>query len=120
MVNGRMPKKDKMVLYSHVGLFGVLALAGSLVADADIGYITTMISTILTGLFVASVLGRFWRRSTWQVGMAAIVAGSATSLTVQAVASWSGFWGSPVLPSLFMATVAGVLVSLDGQRSHNS
>lgn len=44
--------------------------------------------------------------------MAAIVAGSATSLTVQAVASWSEFWGSPVLPSLFMAAVAGVLVSL--------
>lgn len=58
MVTGRMPKKEKMVLYSRVGLSGVLALAlaGALVADTAIGYITTMISTILTGLFVASVL----------------------------------------------------------------
>lgn len=95
-----------------LALGAFLLVAGALVADAVIGYITTMISTILTGLFVASVLGRFWRRSTWQGGMAAIVAGSATSLTVQAVASWSEFWGSPVLPSLFMATVAGVFVSL--------
>lgn len=57
MVTGRMPKKEKMVLCSRVGLSGVLALAlaGALVADTAIGYITTMISTILTGLFVAGV-----------------------------------------------------------------
>lgn len=114
MVTGRMPKKEKMVLYSRIGLFGVLglALAGALVADTVIGYITTMISTILTGLFVASVLGRFWKRSTWQGGVAAIVAGSATSLTVEAVSSWSEFWGSPAIPSLVAAASAGVVVSL--------
>ena len=114
MVTGRMPKKEKVVLYSRIGLFGVLglALAGALVADTVIGYITTMISTILTGLFVASVLGRFWKRSTSLGGVAAIVAGSATSLTVEAVSSWSEFWGSPAIPSLLAAASAGVVVSL--------
>lgn len=114
MVTGRMPRKDRMVLYSRIGLFSVLGLAlvGALVADTVIDYITTMISTILTGLFVASVMGRFWARATWQGGVAAIVAGSATSLTVEAVGSWSEFWGSPVFPSLTAAAVVGVLVSL--------
>ena len=114
MVTGRMPKKERMVLYSRIGLFSVLALAlaGALVADTVIDYITTMISTILTGLFVASVLGRFWRRATWQGGVAAIIAGSAASLTVEANASWSEFWGSPVFPSLAAAAAAGVFVSL--------
>lgn len=122
MVTGRMPKKEKMVLYSRISLVCVLtlALAGALIADTVIGYITTMISTILAGLFVASVLGRFWSRATWQGGMAAIVAGSATSLTVQANDTWIEFWGGPVFPSLAVATAACVLVSLITPRSQVS
>src|SRR5699024_4819091 len=67
MCTGRMPEKSKMVVYSRIGLLGVLtfALLGALVASTIIDYITMMISTILTGLLVASVMGRFWRRATW-------------------------------------------------------
>src|SRR5699024_5458657 len=75
-------------------------------------YITMMISTILTGLLVASVMGRFWRRATWQGGMAAIIGGSATALIVQAVPAWIGFWDNPVIPSLVVAAISGVVVSL--------
>lgn len=119
MCTGRMPEKENMVLLSRVGLVGVLTLAllGALVATTILDYITMMISTILTGLLVASIMGRFWKRATWQGGMAAIIAGSATSLVVQAVPSWIGFWDNPVIPSLVIATVLGVLVSLVTPRS---
>ncbi|GAB96146.1 SSS family solute:Na+ symporter [Kineosphaera limosa] len=114
LVTGRMPQKDKMLYYSRAGLLGVLtfALIGALVADTIIGYITTMISTILTGLLVASIMGRFWERATWQGGMAAIITGSVAALMVQANSDWSAFWGNPVIPSLLTATVFGVVVSL--------
>ena len=114
MCTGRMPEKEKMVGYSRIGLMSVLtfALLGALVATTIIDYITMMISTILTGLFVASVMGRFWKRATWQGGMAAIIGGSAAALTVQAIPSWIEFWDNPVIPSLTTATLAGVLVSL--------
>lgn len=119
MCTGRMPEKENMVLLSRVGLVGVLTLAllGALVATTILDYITMMISTILTGLLVASIMGRFWTRATWQGGMAAIIAGSATSLVVQAVPSWIGFWDNPVIPSLVISTVLGVLVSLVTPRS---
>lgn len=114
MCTGRMPEKAKMVTYSRVGLVGVLifALLGALVATTIIDYITMMISTILTGLLVASIMGRFWQRATWQGGMAAIIGGSAVALLVQAIPAWIDFWGNPVIPSLVTATVIGVLVSL--------
>lgn len=114
MVTGKMPQKEKMVLYSRVGLFAVLALAliGALIADTIISYITTMIATILTGLFVTSVLGRYWKRATWQGGIAAIIAGSLTSIIIQVNGAWSEFWGNPVIPSLAVASIVGIAVSL--------
>lgn len=114
MCTGRMPEKEKMVGLSRIGLVGVLSLAllGALVATTIIDYITMMISTILTGLLVASIMGRYWKRATWQGGMAAIIGGSAAALIVQAVPSWIEFWDNPVIPSLVAASLAGVLVSL--------
>ncbi|GAA3724481.1 SSS family solute:Na+ symporter [Spinactinospora alkalitolerans] len=114
LVTGRLPRAEHMVRNSRFALVGVLglALAGALTADTIIDYITLMISTVLTGLLVASVLGKFWPRATWQGGLAAMIGGSAMALAVENIASWSGFWGNPVIPSLLTALAAGVLVSL--------
>ncbi|MUL42885.1 sodium:solute symporter family protein [Streptomonospora sp. PA3] len=119
LVTGRLPQAEHMVRYSRIALVCVLALAlaGALIADTIIEYITMMISTVLTGLLVASLLGKFWRRSTWQGGLAAMIGGSATSLAVQNIAAWTEFWGNPVIPSLVVALAAGVLVSLVTPRS---
>lgn len=119
MVTGRMPTKKNMILLSRAGLVGVLSLAliGALISDTIIDYITMMISTILTGLFVASVFGRFWKRATWQGGMAAIVGGSVVSLLVQASDQWTEFWGNPVIPALISASVLCVVVSLVTPRT---
>ncbi|HIX00742.1 MAG TPA: sodium:solute symporter family protein, partial [Candidatus Nesterenkonia stercoripullorum] len=122
MVTGKMPRKENMILLSRVGLFSVLGLAllGALVSDTIIGYITMMISTILSGLFVASVFGRFWKRATWQGGLAAIVGGSVVSLVVQANGAWTEFWGNSVIPALIAASVLCVLVSLVTPRTRVS
>lgn len=114
LVTGRLPRKERMVAYSRIALAVILAvaLAFALVADNIIDYITTMISTLLTGLLVAAVLGKFWRRATWFGGLAAMIGGSVTALVVQLVGPWSDFWGNPVIPSLVVAFVAGVAVSL--------
>ncbi|GAA1781194.1 MULTISPECIES: sodium:solute symporter family protein [Streptomonospora] len=120
LVTGRLPRAEHMVRYSRIALVGVLvlALAGALIADTIIDYITLMISTVLTGLLVASLLGKFWPRATWQGGLAAMVGGSAVALAVQNIPAWSEFWGNPVIPSIAAALVAGVAVSLVTPRSH--
>ncbi|QVQ50094.1 sodium:solute symporter family protein [Spiractinospora alimapuensis] len=111
---GRVPRRENMVWLSRVALALVLtgALVGALVATTIIDYITTMVSTILTGLFAASVLGRFWSRATWVGGVAAMVGGSATALVVNNVDSFAEFWGNAVIPSLAAAFLCGIVFSL--------
>jgi SSS family solute:Na+ symporter len=122
LVTGKLPQAEHMVRYSRFALVAVLGLAlgCALIADTIIGYITLMISTVLTGLLIAAVLGKFWRRATWQGGIAAMVGGSMAALAVNASDSWSAFWGNPVLPSLIAATVSGVAVSLITPRQQVS
>ncbi|GHD22920.1 sodium:solute symporter family protein [Nocardiopsis kunsanensis] len=118
LVTGRLPKAEKMVSYSRIALVAVLGLAlvFSLMATTIIAYIELMISTILTGLLVASLLGKFWPRATWQGGLAALIGGSAMALAVHNVSAWTDFWGNPVIPSMLTALVAGVVVSLATPR----
>lgn len=119
LVTGKLPQAEHMVRYSRAALAAVLALAlgGALVADTIIDYITLMISTVLTGLLVAAVLGKFWRRATWQGAVAAIVGGAAVATIVNMSESMTEYWGYPVIPSLAAAIVAGVLVSIATPRT---
>ena len=118
LVTGRLPKAEKMVSYSRIALTAVLGLAlvFSLMATTIIAYIELMISTILTGVLVASLLGKFWPRATWQGGLASLIGGSAMALVVHNVSAWTEFWGNPVIPSMLAALVAGVVVSLATPR----
>lgn len=110
----RMPPRDSVILYSRVGLVFVIgiALLFSLISNDIIGYITTMISTVMSGMCVCGLLGRFWPRYNWQGAIASLAAASVASLTITGMADALAYWGNPVVPSLAAAVVAGVAVSL--------
>ena len=111
---GKMPDKNKTVNYSRWGVFLIvgLALLFTLYATDIIDYIKYMISIILSGLFVSVMLGKFWRRATWQGGLACIVGGGITALLVINIPGWDRFWGNPIIPSCLLALISGVIVSL--------
>ncbi|RKS06460.1 SSS family solute:Na+ symporter [Nocardiopsis sp. Huas11] len=119
VVRGKLPKAENLVRASRWSLVAVLGLAlgFALLATTIIQYITLMISTVLTGLLVASILGKFWPRATWQGGIAAMAGGSGAALVVNNVESFTAFWGNAVIPSLTVALVAGVVVSLITPRT---
>lgn len=114
LFRGRAPSAANVVLYSRVALVGTigLALAFALTSDNVISYITRMVSTVLSGMFVCGILGRFWPRYNWQGAIASLVVASATSLAVIANADWSAYWGNPSIPSVLLAMIAGVVVSM--------
>ncbi|MCW8125736.1 sodium:solute symporter family protein [Microbulbifer halophilus] len=103
---------QREIFYSRAGLVAVIGIALLLVALSDdlIGYITAMISTVMTGLCVCGLLGRFWTRFNWQGAVAALSAGAVVSQLV--IWTAQDFWGNPALPSLAAALVAAVGVSL--------
>lgn len=116
---GRLPRRENMVWLSRLTLAVVMtvALGFAVLATSIIGYITLMISTLLTGILVAALLGKFWPRATWQGCLASLVGGSGAALAVNLTEGWSDYWGNAVIPSLVVALVAGVAVSLVTPRT---
>src|SRR5690625_2663015 len=114
IVTGKLPDKEKPVLYSRISLVITLALAlfFTLFTDNIITYISNFISTVMSGLFVAALLGKFWDRATWQGGLASLVGGSLTSFIILSNDSFSGFWGNPIIPSILVAAISNVIISL--------
>jgi len=76
-----------------------------------------MISTLMSGICVAAILGRFWKRATWQGAIAALVSGSVVSFIVFASSTLSEYFGNPIIPSLAGAALAHVIVSLASPRN---
>ena len=116
---GKVPHKDNVVRYSRWAIFFSIMLAFSfgILAEDILGYITKMISTLMSGICVAAILGRFWKRATWQGAIAAFISGSAISLIIFASTSLSEYLGNPIIPSLVGATVAHIIVSLASPRN---
>ncbi|MGF1700354.1 sodium:solute symporter family protein [Photobacterium makurazakiensis] len=114
MFTGKVPSKDKMVSYSRFALIICigLALLFALTSNDIISYITKMISTVMSGMFVCGMLGRFWSRYNWQGAIATLAGASAASFTIMMSSDFTAFWGNPVIPSVLTALTAGVVVSI--------
>ena len=108
-----------MIGYSRVGVVCVtgLALSFALASDDIITYITNMISTVMSGMFACGVLGKFWSRYTWQGAIASLAGASATSFAVMLTPTAMSALGNPILPSVGVALLAGILVSFITPRN---
>ncbi|PTM57886.1 sodium:solute symporter family protein [Desmospora activa] len=114
LFTGKLPSQDNMVFYSRVALFATVlcAFIFSVGATSIIDYISQFISTVMSGLLVAALLGKFWARATWQGAIASLFGGSLTSFAILVNDSLLQFWGNPIIPSLVGAFAAGIFVSL--------
>ncbi|MBU1619298.1 MAG: sodium:solute symporter family protein [Gammaproteobacteria bacterium] len=113
-VTGRMPKAESAILYSRIAVMmvSVLALLLALMSNDLIRYITGMIATLMSGIFVIAVLGRFWLRLSWQGALAALSGAVVTSIVMLNHPYWLAFWGNPCLPALAVSLSLACIVSL--------
>jgi len=113
LITGKVPAKDDVVRYSRWAIFLSILLAFSfgVFAEDILGYISNMISTLMSGICVTALLGRFWKRATWQGAIAALIMGSVTSFVVLSMPSLSTYFGNPIIPALAGAALAHVIVS---------
>ncbi|QDT62639.1 Sodium/glucose cotransporter [Stieleria bergensis] len=114
MFTGKVPSPKSVIRYTRWGLVGITgaALAVVLPRDDIIDYIKDMIAFVLSGLVVASIMGKFWPRATWQGGIAAISGGAVCTIAFKFNPAWDAFWGGATIPSVISATLAGIVVSL--------
>ena len=71
-----------------------------------------MISMIMSGMFICTMLGRFWTRFNWQGAVAALAGGAGASIAVLVDSDWLAFWGNPCIPAVLTSLVASVVVTL--------
>ncbi len=112
MCTGRYPRKALAVgRWSLVWVF-LAATFLALTIEAIVQFIEIFVPIVLSGLAVVILLGRYWKRSTWQGAVAAIVLGSAVSALVSYVDTLREFWERPIIPALLVALMGQVVVSL--------
>ncbi len=113
VIFGKVPDKTHIVTYSRWAIFFSILLAFSfgIIAEDILGYISKMISTLMSGICVTAILGRFWKRATWQGAVAALISGSVISFGILMIPSFLEFWGNPIFPSLTGATLFHIGIS---------
>ncbi len=84
----------------------------ALTSNDIISYITKMISMLMSGLFVCSILGRFWLRFNWQGALTALLSGMLVSIVVLVKADWLAYWGNPCIPSVVGSFVSAIFVTV--------
>jgi SSS family solute:Na+ symporter len=89
-----------------------IALLFALLSNNIITYITKMISLALCGLFVMGLLGRFWRKLTWQGSIAILLSSTLCAALIGFNPVWLAYFGNPSLPAVIAGAVFGVGVSL--------
>jgi len=111
---GRSPDKNKMILFSRVGLFFTIgiALLLAMMSNDIITYITKMIAILMSGMCVCGLLGRLWPKYNWQGAIATLFIGMATAIVVSANSALLNYFGNPVLPAIISAAASGILVTL--------
>lgn len=90
----------------------VFAVAFSMLSNNIFDYIKDMVGIVMSGMFVCAVFGKFWKRSTWQGGVAALITGSGTALILMFIPDWKAMFGGVTLPSVAVSSICCVVVSL--------
>lgn len=117
-VTGKRIKDKDYEKYSRIAL--VITLFASFIitlfAKDIIGYISTVIGAFLPGLACVMILGKYWKRSNWQGGLAGILSGTAFGCLVLFVPYIKEMitekFGGPAIPAFLIAFVFEVVVSL--------
>ncbi len=111
LVTGKYPERP-VVVARWALVFGFLASTVlALYMKNIVDFVRTFLPLTMTGLAVIIVLGRFWKRSTWQGALAAliitpVVTLAARSLPIQELRA------EPIIPATIIGVLAHVVVSL--------
>jgi SSS family solute:Na+ symporter len=118
---GKFPKNPlRTVRFTLITSF-LIALSVGFVADSIVGFIKTFLPVTMSGLAIILVVGRYWKRATWQGALAALITTPAVSLIVMFLPLEKGtFWSSAIILSAIAGTIAHFVVSLATPRSEIS
>ena len=106
LATGRYPERPvKTARWALVFAF-FFSTALAVYTGSIVGFVVKFLPLTMSGLAVIILLGRFWKRATWQGALAALLVTPAVSLALMP------FLPNPTLPAALTGAVALIVVSL--------
>ena len=106
LVTGRYPKHPVSMARLALACVFAVSTTMALYTGSIVGFVVKFLPVTMSGLAVIIVLGRFWRRSTWQGAVAALLVTPVASLSLM------NYMDNPVLPATLTGALALVVASL--------
>ncbi len=111
LVTRRYPKRPLVAVRGALVCAFAVATVVALHAGTIVGFVVKFLPITMSGLAIIILMGRFWRRGTWQGALAALIATPVVSLAVTLVPSQVGFLNNAIVPTL-AGIISHVIVSL--------
>ncbi len=111
LVTGRYARRPLLSVRVALVCSFIVSTLVALHAGTIVGFVVKFLPITLSGLAVIIMVGRFWKRSTWQGALAALIATPIASLAVMFAPASVSFLNNAVIPTL-VGVVVHIIVSL--------
>src|ERR1017187_8525568 len=106
LVTGHFPKRPVVVVRRALACAFIISTALALYTASIVGFVVKFLPLTMSGLAVIIMLGRFWKRATWQGAVGALIATPAVVLAVMFIPAQAKFWGNPTIPAVVVGIIA--------------
>ncbi len=112
LVTKRYPKRPLVAVRRALVIAFVASTALAMYMGNIVSFVIKFLPPTMGGLAVIILLGRFWKRSTWQGAVAALIVTAGVSLILMFIPSHNPLLTNPIIPATIAGIVAHVVVSL--------
>ena len=106
LIGRAYPKKPLVAVRRALSCAFILCTVLALYTGNIVEFVVQFLPLTMSGLAVIILLGRFWKRATWQGAIAALVTTPLVALAVMFIPTLTEYWGNPTIP----ATAAGLII----------
>jgi SSS family solute:Na+ symporter len=111
LATGRFPAKPVVTTRWALACGFLASTILALYTTSIVGFVQKFMPLTMSGLGVIILLGRFWKRSTWQGALAALLTTPVVSLAVMFGLAGARFRDNPNLPATVIGLLAHLVVS---------
>jgi SSS family solute:Na+ symporter len=111
LATGHYPQRPVVVARWTLACGFLASTALALYTKSIVDFVKEFLPLTMSGLGVIILLGRLWRRSTWQGALAALIATPALSLAVKFIPAAAGLRENVIIPATLVGLLAHVVVS---------
>ncbi len=105
LATGRFPKNSVVAARWALVFAFLLSTSLALYTGSIVNFVIKFLPLTMSGLGVIILMGRFWKRSTWQGALTALIATPVVTLILMFIPIHNVITNDPIIP----ATIAGIL-----------